>query len=51
MQGQIPDHSTIADFVGQHGKALGKLFGDTLEVLMGAELVKLALQRWGSRIA
>jgi len=40
MQGQSPDHSTIADFVGRHGKTLRKFFKDTLEVLIGAELVK-----------
>ena len=42
MQGQRPDHSTIADFVTQHGRALRRLFRDTLEVLSRAELVKLA---------
>lgn len=42
MQGQTPDHSTIADFVARHGETLRKLFRDTLEVLMGAELVKLS---------
>ncbi len=42
MRGQTPDHSTIADFVGKHGKALRKLFRDTLQVLIGANLVKLS---------
>jgi len=42
MQGQTPDHSTIADFVGRQGKTLRKLFNNTLEVLIGAELVKLS---------
>ncbi len=42
MRGQTPDHSTIADFVGKHDKALRKLFRDTLRVLIGADLVKLS---------
>lgn len=42
MRGQTPDHSTIAEFVGTHGKALRKLFRDTLQVLIGANLVKLS---------
>ena len=42
MRGQTPDHSTIADFVGKHGKALRKLFRDTLQILIGANLVKLS---------
>ncbi len=42
MRGQRPDHSTIADFVGQHSQALRQLFGDTLRVLIGAKLVKLS---------
>jgi hypothetical protein len=42
MRGQTPDHSTIAEFVGKHGKALRKLFRDTLQVLIRAELVKLS---------
>ncbi len=42
MQGQTPDHSTIADFVGKHGKALRKLFRDALQVLIRAKLVKLS---------
>ena len=42
MRGQTPDHSTIADFVGKHGKALRKLFRDTLQILIGAKLVKLS---------
>jgi transposase len=40
MQGQTPDHSTLADFVGRHGAALGKLFRGTLRVLIEAGLVK-----------
>ncbi len=42
MRGQRPDHSTIAEFVGTHGNALRKLFRDTLQVLIGAKLVKLS---------
>jgi len=42
MQGQTPDHSTIADFVGKHGKALRKLFRNTLQVLIEAKLVTLS---------
>jgi transposase len=42
MKGQTPDHSTIADFVGQHGKTLRRLFRDTLGVLIEAKLVKLS---------
>ncbi len=42
MQGQTPDHSTIADFVSRHGKLLRKLFRDTLRVLIKANLVKLS---------
>ena len=42
MQGQTPDHSTIADFVSKHGKSLRTLFRDSLRVLIGADLVKLA---------
>jgi len=42
MQGQTPDHSTIADFVGKHGKTLRKLFRDGLRILIEAGLVKLA---------
>lgn len=42
MQGQTPDHSTIADFVGKHGPTLRRLFRDTLEVLSRAGLVKLS---------
>lgn len=42
MQGQTPDHSTIAEFVGTHGKGLRKLFRNTLHVLIGAKLVKLS---------
>jgi transposase len=42
MRGQTPDHSTIADFVGKHGKALRRLFRDGLRVLIEAGLVKLS---------
>lgn len=42
MQGQTPDHSTIADFVSKHGKALRKLFRDGLRILIQAGLVKLS---------
>lgn len=42
MRGQTPDHSTIDDFVCKHGKPLRKLFRDTLQVLLGSELVQLS---------
>ena len=42
MRGQKPDHSTIADFVGKHKKTLRKLFRDTLQVLLQAEMVHLS---------
>lgn len=42
MQGQRPDHSTIADFVNQRGAALRQLFRDTVDVLERAELVLLS---------
>ena len=42
LRGQTPDHSTIADFVRQHGVALRRLFRDTLGVLIEAKLVKLS---------
>lgn len=42
MRGQTPDHSTIADFVGKHKKTLRKLFRDTLQVLLRAEMVHLS---------
>ena len=41
LQGQHPDHSTIADFVQRYGKRLRKLFRDTLRVMIEAELIKL----------
>jgi len=41
LQGQHPDHSTIADFVKRHGPRLRQLFRDTLRVLLKAKLVKL----------
>lgn len=42
LHGQTPDHSTIADFVRKHGKALRRLFRDALRVLIEAKLVKLS---------
>ena len=39
MPGQKPDHSTIASFVRQHGKHLGKLFRNVLGVAGRAGLV------------
>jgi len=41
MQGQKPDHSTIASFVKQHSKHLRKLFRDVLGVAIRAGLVAL----------
>jgi len=41
MSGQQPDHSTIADFVKNHGTRLRKMFRDVLKVACRAELVKL----------
>ena len=41
MQGQKPDHSTIASFVGRHAKHLRKLFRDVLGVAVRAGLVGL----------
>lgn len=41
MEGQVPDHSTIAGFVSKHGKQLRKLFRDVLGVMHRAELVTL----------
>lgn len=41
MSGQTPDHSTIAGFVGTHGKRLRSLFRDVLQVAIHAGLVKL----------
>lgn len=41
MQGQHPDHSTVADFVKAHGKRLRSLFRDVLRVAVRAGLVKL----------
>ena len=41
LQGQHPDHSTIAEFVKKHGKRLRKLFRDVLWVAVEAKLVKL----------
>jgi transposase len=41
MQGQHPDHSTVADFVKAHGKRLRGLFRDVLRVAVEAGLVKL----------
>jgi len=42
MQGQTPDHSTIAEFVSKHGKGLRQLFRDALRVLIEANLVTLS---------
>lgn len=39
MNGQKPDHSTIASFVRQHGKHLSKLFRDVVGVGVRAGLV------------
>lgn len=41
MQGQRPDHSTIADFVRTHGRQLKSVFRDVLQVAKRAELVRL----------
>lgn len=41
LSGQTPDHSTIAAFVGTHGKRLRSLFRDVLQVAIRARLVKL----------
>ena len=41
MQGQHPDHSTIANFVKRHGKRLNGLFRDVLQVAQRAKLVRL----------
>ena len=40
MQGQHPDHSTIADFVKTHGRHLKNLFRDVLQVAKRAELIR-----------
>ncbi|MEE8170091.1 MAG: IS1182 family transposase [Phycisphaerae bacterium] len=41
MQGQHPDHATIAGFVSRHGKRLRELFRDVLRVGLRAGLIKL----------
>ncbi len=41
MQGQHPDHSTIADFVQRHGRHLKSLFRDVLQVAGRAGLIRL----------
>jgi len=41
MSGQHPDHSTIAQFVKDHGRRLRSLFKDVLRVGLRAGLVKL----------
>lgn len=41
MHGQKPDHSTIASFVRQHGKPLGKLFRDVVGLAVRAGRVGL----------
>jgi transposase len=42
MQGQTPDHSTIAAFVAKHEKHLKKLFRQSIHLSMSAGLVTLA---------
>lgn len=42
MQGQKPDHATIAGFVNLHGEHLKKLFRQTIRVATRAGLVQLA---------
>jgi transposase len=41
MQGQHPDHSTIAEFVKGHGPEIRRLFRDVVRVAVQAQLVKL----------
>ena len=41
MQGQHPDHSTIADFVKNHGKSLKRLSRDVTDVALRAGLIEL----------
>ncbi len=41
MEGQKPDHSTVADFISKHGKQLKLFFRDVVGVMQRAELVKL----------
>jgi transposase len=41
MQGQHPDHSTIADFVKTHGRHLKSIFRDVLQVATRAGLIQL----------
>ena len=41
MEGQTPDHSTVADFVKVHGKHLRSVFRDVLKVASEAGLIKL----------
>jgi transposase len=41
MQGQTPDHSTIAGFVARHGGRLRELFRQSIRVAVSAGLVKL----------
>jgi len=41
MEGQTPDHSTIADFVKVHGKHLRNVFRDVLKIASEAGLIKL----------
>lgn len=41
MQGQTPDHSTIAGFVSKHGGRLRELFRQSIRVAVSARLVKL----------
>jgi transposase len=42
MQGQTPDHSTIAAFVSEHARHLKKLFRQSIHLSMSAGLVTLA---------
>ena len=42
MQGQTPDHSTIAAFVSDHARHLKKLFRQSIHLSMSAGLVTLA---------
>jgi hypothetical protein len=41
MQGQTPDHATIAAFIKKHGKEVHQLFRDTLRALVSVGLVPL----------
>lgn len=41
MEGQHPDHSTIADFVKNHGRHLKRVFRDVCHVAIRAGLIRL----------